>query len=150
MFFRTGKQGDGDGGDRGGLQERPAGRQFYKTETGTVREGAAGSARSCPVCGLFLEHGELVKSSVFPDPGNGRGRFMHIAGCVYCLEGRRAAKRKCPVCGAPLDTDEILFARMFDKPGRSHVHVLGCSRCRGPGSGGSPGKHPAATPPRKG
>jgi hypothetical protein len=23
---------------------------------------------------------------------------------------------------------------MFDKPGRSHVHVLGCSRCRGPGS----------------
>jgi hypothetical protein len=23
---------------------------------------------------------------------------------------------------------------MFDKPGRSHVHVLGCSRCRGPGT----------------
>jgi hypothetical protein len=26
---------------------------------------------------------------------------------------------------------------MFDKPGRSHVHVLGCSRCRGPGGGKS-------------
>jgi hypothetical protein len=24
---------------------------------------------------------------------------------------------------------------MFEKPGRSHVHVLGCSRCRGPRSG---------------
>jgi hypothetical protein len=23
--------------------------------------------------------------------------------------------------------------RMFDRPGRSHVHVLGCSRCRRPG-----------------
>jgi hypothetical protein len=24
---------------------------------------------------------------------------------------------------------------MFEKPGRSHVHVLGCSRCRGPRPG---------------
>jgi hypothetical protein len=32
-----------------------------------------------------------------------------------------------------LNYDENLIARLFDKPGRSHVHVLGCSRCRGPG-----------------
>jgi hypothetical protein len=31
-----------------------------------------------------------------------------------------------------LNYDENLIARFFDKPGRSHVHVLGCSRCRGP------------------
>jgi hypothetical protein len=33
-----------------------------------------------------------------------------------------------------LQDDEILVARLFDKPGRSHVHVLGCSQCRGPGA----------------
>jgi hypothetical protein len=26
-------------------------------------------------------------------------------------------------------------ARIFERPRRSHVHVLGCSRCRGPKSG---------------
>jgi hypothetical protein len=57
-------------------------------------------------------------------------RLMYIAGCYYCLEGDRP--RVCPVCGAVLNPDENLIARLFDKPGRSHVHVLGCSRCRGP------------------
>ncbi|MDR1862424.1 MAG: hypothetical protein LBQ67_00735, partial [Treponema sp.] len=113
LFFRIGKKGDNDG--RG----HSSGGRLYKQGTNAPREGGAGSPRSCPVCGILLEHGELVKSSAFPDPGNGRGRLMHIAGCVYCLEGSRSAKRKCPVCGAPLSTEEILFARMFDKPGRS-------------------------------
>jgi hypothetical protein len=36
----------------------------------------------------------------------------------------------CPVCGNHLTNDEMLIARLFDKPGRSHVHVLGCSKCR--------------------
>jgi hypothetical protein len=36
------------------------------------------------------------------------------------------------VCGAVLEDGEVLIARLFDKPGRSHVHVLGCSQCRGP------------------
>jgi Zn-finger nucleic acid-binding protein len=110
----------------------PAG-GFYKQPVKTGEEGGAGSPRSCPVCGVLLDRGELVKSSVFPDPGNGTGRLMYIKGCVFCLSGRRPGKRKCPVCGAPLDTDEILFARMFNNSKRSHVHVLGCSRCRGPG-----------------
>jgi hypothetical protein len=56
---------------------------------------------------------------------------MHITGCVYCLDGSRP--RICPVCGTELTPEEILFARFFEKPGRSHVHVLGCTRCRRPG-----------------
>ncbi|MDR0377391.1 MAG: hypothetical protein LBH70_06305 [Spirochaetaceae bacterium] len=129
LFFRTGKRRNGEGAERGG----GLGKRRYKPEPEVLREGGAGSPRSCPVCGLLLPPGGLVKSSVFPDPGNGRGRLMHIEGCAHCLEGRWSGKRKCPVCGTHLTTDEILFARMFDKPGRSHVHVLGCSRCRGPG-----------------
>jgi hypothetical protein len=39
----------------------------------------------------------------------------------------------CPVCGLVLRDEEILISRMFERPGRrAHVHVLGCSRCRGP------------------
>jgi hypothetical protein len=56
---------------------------------------------------------------------------MHISGCVYCLEGDR--RRVCPVCGAVLQDGEYLIARLYDKPVRSHVHVQGCTRCRGPG-----------------
>ncbi|MDR0721282.1 MAG: hypothetical protein LBF75_00630 [Treponema sp.] len=106
--------------------------------TGAHRGSDAPSPRSCPVCGLLLPPGELVKSLAFPDLGNGQGRLMHIEGCVYCRNGPRAGKRKCPVCGAPLSSDEFLLARMFNKPGRSHVHVLGCSRCWGPGSKKTP------------
>jgi hypothetical protein len=93
-----------------------------------------GAPRTCPVCSARLLRGEHVKSAVYP-PGTDKSRLMYINGCVYCLEGRR--RRQCPVCGAILRPGEILVARMFDKPGRSHVHVLGCSRCRGPQSSNS-------------
>ena len=102
-------------------------RKFQK-----VNEGYPGAPRTCPVCSALLEHGERVKSSAFPAMG-GADRLMHIGGCMYCLEGERV--RKCPVCGHALLAGEILIARLFDKPRRSHVHVLGCSRCKGPQSG---------------
>jgi hypothetical protein len=117
LFFRPGKK-------------RPV-RPPKKTPSG-VREGIAGAPQTCPVCSTLLEHGERVKSSVFPS-ANGQYRIMNISGCVYCLEGGRP--RKCPVCGTSLDDEEFLIARMFEKPGRSHVHVIGCSRCKGPPSG---------------
>jgi hypothetical protein len=98
----------------------------------TPLEGRPGAPRTCPVCSARLGRGERVKSAAFPSMG-GADRLMHISGCLYCLEGDR--RRACPVCGAELAFDEILIARMFEKPGRSHVHVLGCSRCRGPRSG---------------
>jgi hypothetical protein len=93
-------------------------------------EGEAGMPRTCPVCSIRLVHGERVKSSAFPAMGKA-DRLMYINGCPHCLDGGR--RRVCPVCGSSLAYDETLIARLFDKPGRSHVHVLGCSKCRGPG-----------------
>ena len=89
--------------------------------------GIPGDPRTCPVCSAKLENGERVKSAAFPSLG-GYDRLMHISGCVYCLEGNRP--RICPVCGVVLREGEILVARLFEKPVRSHVHVLGCSRCK--------------------
>lgn len=100
-----------------------------RTQT-SIQEGTAGSSRTCPVCSARLLNGERVKSSAFPALSTKTDRIMHISGCPYCLSGQR--KRYCPVCGVQLKTDEVLIARMFEKPGRSHVHVLGCSRCRKP------------------
>jgi hypothetical protein len=94
--------------------------------------GIPGAPQTCPVCSARLGKGELVKSMAYPS-FTGADRLMHIKGCAYCLEGDRP--RVCPVCGARLRDDEILIARIFERPHRSHVHVLGCSRCRGPKSG---------------
>ncbi|HON13110.1 MAG TPA: hypothetical protein PLB48_05630 [Treponema sp.] len=96
---------------------------YYKTP----QEGLPGDPRTCPVCSAKLAPGERVRSSAFPSM-NGSDRLMHIYGCMYCLSGDR--KRICPVCKATLAPQDVLVARLFDKPGRSHVHVLGCSRCR--------------------
>ena len=89
--------------------------------------GIPGDSRTCPVCSAKLEKGERVKSSAFPSMG-GTDRLMHISGCCYCLEGDRS--RICPVCGIILREGEFLVARLFEKPVRSHVHVLGCTRCK--------------------
>ena len=89
--------------------------------------GIPGDPRTCPVCCSKLEKGERVKSAAFPSLG-GYDRLMHISGCIYCLEGNRS--RICPVCKAVLREEEFLVARLFEKPVRSHVHVLGCSRCK--------------------
>lgn len=91
-------------------------------------EGTPGDPRTCPVCSARLLYGERVKSSAYPAMGK-TDRLMNIFGCPYCLEGNRS--RVCPVCGNILKFHEFLIARLFDKPGRSHVHVLGCNRCRG-------------------
>ncbi|MDR3139199.1 MAG: hypothetical protein LBT95_05940 [Treponema sp.] len=92
-----------------------------------VRSGIPGDPQTCPVCSALLEKGERVKSTAFPS-FTGKDRMMYIRGCIYCLDGDRT--RSCPVCGATLDRGDILVSRMFERPGRSHVHVLGCSRCR--------------------
>ncbi|MDR2478834.1 MAG: hypothetical protein LBD48_05915 [Treponema sp.] len=83
----------------------------------------------CPVCSARLNKGELVKTRAFPSVTGSQVIIMHIQGCVYCLEGDR--RRGCPVCGATLQDNEILIARMFERNyRRSHIHVLGCSRCK--------------------
>ena len=90
-------------------------------------EGVPGAPRTCPVCCAKLEKGERVKSSAFPSLG-GHDRMMHISGCCYCLQGGR--RRVCPVCNTVLREEEFLIARLFEKPVRSHVHVIGCTRCK--------------------
>jgi predicted nucleic acid-binding Zn ribbon protein len=99
-----------------------------------ARQGIPGAPRTCPVCSIVLEHGERVQSSAFPSMDGGKDRLMHVLGCPYCLDTNEKRIRTCPVCGKNLASSEYLIARMFEKPGRSHVHVLGCSRCRGPKS----------------
>ena len=93
----------------------------------TKSAGIPGDPRTCPVCSVKLEKGERVKSAAFPSLG-GYDRMMHISGCVYCLRGDR--HRICPVCNVILREEEFLIARLFEKPVRSHVHVLGCTRCK--------------------
>ena len=92
--------------------------------------GIPGEPQICPVCSARLNEGELVRSSAFPSLNGGKDRFMHIKGCLYCIRGDRS--RVCPVCGIILKDNEILISRMYERPGRrAHVHVLGCTRCRG-------------------
>ena len=90
-----------------------------------------GEPQTCPVCSAKLNEGELVSSCAFPSMNGGKDRFMHIRGCIYCLHGDR--DRVCPVCNIILKDDEILISRLFERPGRrAHVHVLGCTKCKGP------------------
>ena len=96
-------------------------------------ESTPGEPQTCPVCSAKLDDGELVRSSAFPSLNGGKDRFMHIRGCIYCLLGDR--NRLCPVCGIILREKEILISRLFERPGRrSHVHVLGCTQCKGSNS----------------
>jgi hypothetical protein len=94
-------------------------------------EGVPGEPQTCPVCSAKLFEGQLVSSSAFPSINGGKDRFMHIRGCLFCLRGDR--DRVCPVCGIILQGNEILISRLFERSKRrSHVHVLGCTRCKGP------------------
>jgi predicted nucleic acid-binding Zn ribbon protein len=124
LFFRIGRR-EGEGKRSRGHYQKTA---SVPNGSGGGAIGAAGSPRTCPICSSPLEYGEKVKSAAFPGIPN-QGRTMHISGCVYCMDGSR--QRTCPVCGTALRVDEYLIARMFDQPGRSHVHVLGCTQCRG-------------------
>jgi hypothetical protein len=99
-----------------------------QSKGGQFRHTDSSASTVCPVCSANLPASEKVHSSVFPPEGDGT-RIMHIQGCVYCLAGER--KRVCPVCGHTLSIREPLVARVFERPGRTHVHVLGCTRCRG-------------------
>jgi hypothetical protein len=107
---------------------RPA---SYAKRSPDPPSGVAGAPRTCPVCAARLAKGERVKSSAFPSVDGG-DRLMHIFGCPYCTTPNFPRDRSCPVCGKSLPFNAYLIARLFDKPGRSHVHVLGCTQCRGP------------------
>jgi len=108
------------------------GRKGFRRKA-ALDESAAGNHKTCPVCSSRLRRGEQVSSEAFPAVKGSKERFMHIKGCVHCLQGD--CERVCPVCGIFLKDDEILIARLYDRPGRrSHVLVIGCTKCKGPGS----------------
>jgi RNA polymerase subunit RPABC4/transcription elongation factor Spt4 len=91
--------------------------------------GSPGDPQTCPVCSSKLETGDLVQTHTFPSITGGKDRLMYIRGCIFCTSGR--LKRQCPVCGSSLGTNDILVARMFERSQfRSHVHILGCSKCK--------------------
>jgi formate-dependent nitrite reductase cytochrome c552 subunit len=60
--------------------------------------------------------------------------LVHMHGCRHCYPPSNDIPRTCPVCGREVPSDGYVVARMFERQGRKHVHVLGCTQCRGPGS----------------
>ena len=125
VFFKgaRGKGGISARG-RGGSRRKQAG---LKSRS----ESSPGEPKTCLVCSAILKNGEQISTVAFPSMNGGKDRFMHIRGCVYCLRGER--DRVCPVCGIILRDDEVLICRLYERLGRrSHVHVLGCTQCRGP------------------
>jgi len=104
-------------------------RRNKKTPPQKKGSGTPGDPRTCPICASKMSKGDLVQTLAYPSITGGKDRLMHIQGCVHCLAEN--IKRNCPVCGAALSPKDILIARMFERPHRrSHVHVLGCSRCK--------------------
>ena len=93
-------------------------------------KGSPGEAKVCPVCSMLMPKGDLLKTVVFPPrKPTDIDCIMHIKGCYSCLNN--GIPRRCPICKAKLTVNDFLLARMFKRPGRkSHVHVLGCNRCR--------------------
>ena len=107
-------------------------KQHYKhshSHTHGNQRGAPGEPQVCPICSTKLYKGQLVKTNAFPSITGGKDRLMHIKGCSYCINGD--LERRCPVCKKVISTNDILIARIFERPNRrSHVHIVGCSKCK--------------------
>ena len=101
--------------------------------------------RPCPLCKSMLKRGETVHSVVYSGDGSqaeapasaaGRSRaapdaIAHLFGCRYCYPANSRHPRICPVCGNEVSADGYVVARMFERRDRKHIHVLGCTECRG-------------------
>ena len=130
-IINRGQESKDNQGKKDGKQD---GKKDDKKTKARSSAGDGDSNKTCPVCSGQLSKGELVSSAAFPTTNGGKERLMHIRGCVHCLNGER--DRVCPVCGTVLEANEILIARLYERTGRrSHIHVIGCSRCKGPRSG---------------
>jgi len=90
---------------------------------------------TCPLCGSSLARGERVHSTVFSSKTT--DKIMEIAGCPHCRPPA-VLPRFCPVCKKELRPQDLVTARVFERknetgPKKTHVHVLGCPRCRSSG-----------------
>jgi len=86
----------------------------------------------CPLCGSRLGPGERVHSVVFATKTD--DKIMEISGCPHCRPPA-TLKRQCPVCKKELRPVDVVTARVFERKSetgakKTHVHVLGCPRCR--------------------
>ena len=93
----------------------------------------------------MLKRGETVHSVVYSGDGSqaeepeGAARpsrpapdaIAHLFGCRYCYPANSRHPRICPVCGNEVSADGYVVARMFERRDRKHIHVLGCTECRG-------------------
>ena len=87
---------------------------------------------TCLLCGSRLEAGERVHSVVFATKTD--DKIMEISGCPHCRPPS-SLRRVCPVCKKDLRSMDVVTARVFERknaegPKKTHVHVLGCPRCR--------------------
>ena len=98
------------------------------------------TGQPCPLCGSALARGERVHSTVFasstPD------KIMEISGCPHCRPPAKLS-RYCPVCKKELRPQDVVTARVFERKNeigakKTHVHVLGCPRCRESGASTRP------------
>ncbi|MDR1148756.1 MAG: hypothetical protein LBK66_09005 [Spirochaetaceae bacterium] len=94
--------------------------------TGSIPEGQRGDARVCPICAARFDHGDMIKSKIFPPSGRPY-RLLHIVGCKFCLNGER--RRLCPVCGTELSVNDYLVARIWQEPPKPQVRIQGCVHC---------------------
>ncbi|HUX50424.1 MAG TPA: hypothetical protein VMW73_06480 [Spirochaetia bacterium] len=103
--------------------------------------------KPCPICRTMLRRGETVHSVVFGKKNE--DTITHIFGCPYCYPQNSEHSRVCPVCRQELSPDGYLIGRMFERRGngeeraKRHVHVLGCTECRGGRGRASQAVHPA-------
>jgi hypothetical protein len=86
----------------------------------------------CPLCGSQLAAGERVHSVVYATKTE--DKIMEIAGCPHCRPPA-TLHRQCPVCKKALRPQDVVTARVFERKNetgsrKTHVHVLGCPRCR--------------------
>jgi hypothetical protein len=105
--------------------------------TGGSRRPRGSGAQSGGAAGAEDAHLPADRTSHAPEPGAPRrdeDTLTHIFGCPYCYPPDDEHPRYCPVCERKLGPDDYVIARMFNRAPRSHVHVLGCTQCRGPGS----------------
>lgn len=89
-------------------------------------------SKTCPLCGSVLGPGQRVHSVVYATKT--QDKIMEISGCPSCRPPATQA-RFCPVCHKELRPAEVVTARVFERPQaegakKTHVHVLGCPRCR--------------------
>ncbi|MGM0673475.1 MAG: hypothetical protein ACQETQ_02140 [Spirochaetota bacterium] len=117
--------------------------------------------KPCPLCSTMLRRGERLHTVVYsggraqtsaeeavstssvedvsqepkqPERTSQDDTLAYMYGCPYCYPANDQYPRYCPVCDRKLGEQDYVIARMFTRKPRNHVHVLGCTLCRGPAS----------------